>query len=104
MHQRNLLLLAPGPSLSCAVRLVVYGMRLPVVLHEHQIPDLHNVRTVHVDERGGVPIAYVVVVDLGARATWPRLAHLPEIVLHSERKNAIRVHAGRRKKKTWRML
>lgn len=91
------------PATTCVPGLVdveymVYSMHLPVVLHEHQIPDLHHVRTVHVDECGCVPIAYVVVVDLGARAARPRLAHLPEIILHSEWKNAIRVHAGRKNK------
>lgn len=64
----------------------------PVVLHEHQIPDLHHIWTVHVDERCGIPIAHVIVVDLCARATWPCLAHLPEIFLHSKWKNALRVH------------
>lgn len=74
-------------------------MLLPIVLHEHQIPDLHHVRTVRVDKRTSIPIAKVVVVDLGAWATRPCLTHLPEIILHSKWEDLIRMHAGRGEKR-----
>ena len=54
----------------------------PVELYEDEVPDLHHIGVVHVDEVGGVPTADPVVVDLRAGTARPGVAHLPEVVLH----------------------
>ena len=45
-----------------------------------------------VDEMGRVAAADTIVVDLGARAARPRVAHLPKIVLHVAREDALARH------------
>jgi len=56
--------------------------RLAVELHEDEVPDLEHVRVVLVDKRRGVtPAADAVVVQLRARPTRARVAHLPKVVL-----------------------
>lgn len=63
-------------------------MQEPVVLHEDQVPDLHHIRTVGVDEGRGVSSSHVVVVDLSAGAARARVPHLPEVLLQAERQEA----------------
>jgi hypothetical protein len=65
---------------------------LPVVLHEHQVPELHHLGAACVDQRAGVSAPQVVVVDLRAGAAGPRVPHLPEVLLQTERENAILLH------------
>lgn len=57
---------------------------VPVVLHEDQVPDLHHLWAVSVDEGRRLSPTDVVVVDLGAGTTGPRVPHLPKVVLESE--------------------
>mmetsp|Transcript_13571 Transcript_13571/g.37041 ORF Transcript_13571/g.37041 Transcript_13571/m.37041 type:complete len:263 (+) Transcript_13571:2054-2842(+) len=55
---------------------------LALKLHEDIVPDLEHIRVVHVDEFWTLSPSDAVVMDLRARTTRTRVAHLPEIVLH----------------------
>ena len=70
----------------CRVCLLV--LAVTAHLNEHQIPDLQNIRVIHVDQVGGISAPHSVVVDLSARPTWPLIAHLPEIVLGPKGQNS----------------
>lgn len=61
---------------------------IPVKLDEHQVPDLQNVRVIHVDKMRGVPTSNAVVVDLTAGATGASVSHLPKVILHAARQYA----------------
>ena len=62
------------------------------VLHEDEIPQLDHARIVSID-LCRIALAGVIVMDLGARTTRTRFAHLPEIFSHSERQNSTRIDA-----------
>lgn len=62
----------------------------PAVLHEDQVPDLHHVGTVCVNQRCSISASHVVIVDLGAGATGARVPHLPEVLLQAEWEQAVR--------------
>ncbi len=67
-----------------------FDVGIAVVLHEHEIPELH-VPLVVVDGSalGSSAETFTAVdMDLGARAARPRNSHVPEIVLPSEPQNA----------------
>ena len=67
-----------------------FAVRLAVVLHEHQVPDLDETIAVFF-RRAGRPapdVRAVVVEDLGARTTRPGIAHLPEVVLGTDARQA----------------
>ena len=66
-----------------------------VVLHEDQVPELHEPVAVRVVERAavGAERRAAVDVDLGARAARAGVAHLPEVVLVAEALDAIHRHA-----------
>ncbi len=71
------------------------ALRVPIVLHEHQVPDLHDrARIAQLDElvtaRRVRPILAEVVVKLRARPARPHVGHLPEVVLVSEPEDAAR--------------
>ena len=59
------------------------AFRRAVVLHEHQIPDLHIAVTVLFRRTGWAAgnLRAVIVEDLGARAARPCLSHRPEVRL-----------------------
>lgn len=59
----------------------------PVELDEDEIPDLQHVGIVHVHKMTGIAPTDPVVVDLGARSARTSVAHLPEVVFHSERQH-----------------
>mmetsp|Transcript_51491 Transcript_51491/g.85529 ORF Transcript_51491/g.85529 Transcript_51491/m.85529 type:complete len:613 (+) Transcript_51491:698-2536(+) len=61
---------------------------LAVVLDEDKVPDLNDLRVVHVHQVGDVSASHTVVVDLSAWSTWPSEAHLPEVLLHAKGKDA----------------
>ena len=69
------------------------AVRLAVKLHEHQVPDLEDVRVVLVDQLRHLAAADAVVVDLGARPARAGVAHLPKVLLHAERQDAVRRQA-----------
>mmetsp|Transcript_12418 Transcript_12418/g.19711 ORF Transcript_12418/g.19711 Transcript_12418/m.19711 type:complete len:261 (+) Transcript_12418:2066-2848(+) len=58
------------------------SIRLAVVLDEHQVPNLDDVRKICIYPLWDVPIPDSVVVDLSARPTRSCVSHLPEVVLH----------------------
>ena len=59
----------------------------PVVLHKDEIPNLEDIRIVHVNEVGRVPAsADAIEMDFGARTARSGVSHLPEIVLKSIKK------------------
>ena len=58
---------------------------LAVELDEHVVPDLDEVRVVHVDQLGHLAATDAVVVDLRARPAGPDVAHLPKIISGVER-------------------
>ena len=62
----------------------------PVVLHEDQVPDLHHVWTVSVDEHRRVSSSHMVVVDLSAGPARSAVPHLPEVLLQPEWQEASR--------------
>ena len=66
-----------------------------VVLHEDQVPELHVPVAVRVVERPAVrtEVRTTVEVQLGARAAWARVTHLPEVVLVAEALDALHRHA-----------
>mmetsp|Transcript_29027 Transcript_29027/g.40434 ORF Transcript_29027/g.40434 Transcript_29027/m.40434 type:complete len:200 (+) Transcript_29027:2036-2635(+) len=59
-----------------------------VVLDENQVPDLDDVRVVHVDELARVAAPNSVIMELRARAAGSDVTHLPEVVLRPEWKDA----------------
>ncbi len=66
------------------------AVRLPVVLDEHEVPDLDDVLDIRVDALRGVPPpADPVVVQFRARPAGTRVAHLPEVVLDIPRDHAV---------------
>ena len=66
-----------------------------VVLHEDQVPELHEPVAVRVVERAavGAERRAAVDVDLGARTARAGVAHLPEVVLVAEPLDAVHRHA-----------
>ena len=66
-----------------------------VVLHEHQVPELHEPVAVRIVERPavGAERRAAVDVDLGARTARAGVAHLPEVVLVAEPLDALERHA-----------
>ena len=68
-----------------------------VVLHEHQVPELHEPVAVRVVQRAavGAERRAAVDVDLAARPARTGVAHLPEVVLVAEALDALHRHADR---------
>ena len=66
-----------------------------VVLHEDQVPELHEPVAVRVVQRAtvGAERRAAVDVDLAARAARTGVAHLPEVVLVAEALDALHRHA-----------
>ena len=66
-----------------------------VVLHEDEVPELHEPIAGGVAERAAVgpELGPAVDVDLGARAARAGVAHLPEVVLVAEPLDAVQRHA-----------
>ena len=66
-----------------------------VVLHEHQVPELHEAVALGVTERAavGTEVRAAVDVDLAARSARTGVAHLPEVVLVAEALDALERHA-----------
>ncbi len=66
-----------------------------VVLHEHQVPELHVPIAMRIAERTtlGAERRTAVDVDLAARPAWAGVAHLPEVVLVAESLDALHRNA-----------
>ena len=62
---------------------------IPVELYEHQVPDLQDVRVIHVDQFAGVSASDAIVVYFWTGAARTNLPHLPEVVLHVKRHDAL---------------
>ena len=58
-------------------------------LDEHKVPDLQHIGVVFIDHVGGVSSPDPVIVDLCAGATWPLIAHLPEVVFGAKWQNSL---------------
>lgn len=65
---------------------------LPVELDENEVPDLQHIWIVHVHQVRGVPPTDAVIVDLTAGTTGTSVSHLPEVILHTARKDASLLH------------
>ncbi len=67
------------------------AVRRLVVLHEHEVPELHEPVAVGVVERPAVrsELRAAVVVQLAARSAGAGVAHLPEVVLVAEALDAL---------------
>ena len=57
-------------------------------LDENKIPDLQDVRVIHVHKAACVSPSDSVVMDFAAGATWSLVSHLPEIVFAAKRQNS----------------
>ena len=70
------------------------AIRRLVVLHEHEVPELHEPVALRVMQRPalGAERRATVDVDLAARATGAGVTHLPEVVLVAEALNAAHRH------------
>ncbi len=55
---------------------------MTVELHEHHVPDLdETIAILFSRARWATPdIGTVIVKNFGARTTWPRITHLPEVI------------------------
>lgn len=56
--------------------------RPPVILDEHEVPDLQHIGVILVDKMCSIPTSDPVIVDLTAGTTWACVTHLPEVILH----------------------
>mmetsp|Transcript_16638 Transcript_16638/g.30522 ORF Transcript_16638/g.30522 Transcript_16638/m.30522 type:complete len:613 (+) Transcript_16638:1354-3192(+) len=56
------------------------GVSLAVELHKHQVPDLHYVGVVHVDQVSCVAATNTIIVNLGTRSARSGVSHLPKVV------------------------
>lgn len=61
--------------------------RPPVVLDEHEVPDLQHIGVILVDKMCSIPTTNPVIVDLTAGTTWACVTHLPEVILHVARED-----------------
>ena len=68
---------------------------LPVELDEHQVPDLQDIRIVHVHQVRGVPPSNAVKVHLTAGTAGAGVSHLPEVILHTAWQDASLLHSER---------
>ncbi len=66
----------------------------PVVLDEHQVPDLHDSRIPGVHQPAPRPVAGKIDMDLRTGAARTGVAHLPEVVLFPEPEDMRRVDVG----------
>ncbi len=72
--------------------------RIPVVLHEHEVPDLEPAVALALDAQALPPRLYFCAgqvvaleeVDLRARAAGPGLAHGPEVLFRAQLQDAVR--------------
>src|SRR6185369_8740921 len=76
--------------------------RVPVVLHEHEVPDLEPAVALALDAealaarlhlRAG-QVVTLEEVDLRARPAGAGLAHGPEVLLRAQLEDAVRAHVG----------
>src|SRR5581483_1458663 len=73
-----------------------YAFRAPVVLHEDQIPDLHRVIALAVDESRDIlrKVIAAEVMDLRAWTARTGVAHRPEVVLLAKAQHALGTRAS----------
>ena len=78
------------------------ALLVPDVLHEHEVPDLEPAVALALDAEAGAPGGLLgagegvalEVVDLGAGAAGPGVAHGPEVVLRAELEDALLADVG----------
>src|SRR4029079_8261842 len=76
--------------------------RVPVVLHEHEVPDLEPAVALALDADALAPrlhlragqVVTLEEVDLRARPAGAGLAHGPEVLLRAQFEDAVRAHVG----------
>src|SRR5450432_3224506 len=71
---------------------LLVATRAALELHEDQVPDLEVALLVRDRATASAKRGPAVVVDLAARAAWPRHAHRPEVVGHAPALDALVWH------------
>lgn len=66
--------------------------RPPVILDEHEVPDLQHVGVILVDKMCSIPTSDPVIVDLTAGTARACVTHLPEVILHVAREDFGVIH------------
>ena len=86
-HRRESLQPQPGVDTRCRQRPLL-PRRIPVELHEHQVPELQKLprlppplELLRARHRSPFLSRPQVIMNLRARPAWPRIGHLPEVVL-----------------------